>query len=160
VICFIALITFAILGIFSAKYRAYAKEAFDCVFRRLTLRKCNTAFDKKMRMKASTKLMKVNKGLGSFVFKYFEAIGWIFTLLLVVSLAYSSIAVYNLAVYGTCDPHSPEICVFTPNAAGPSCGSEACGERGCDCDTHPEGCTAPEFAACIGDCVCEEQVCG
>ncbi len=87
-ICLIALITFAILGIFSAKYKEYAKEAFDCVFRRLTLRKCNTAFDKKVRARASTKLMKRNKALGGFVFKHFETIGWIFTILLMVSLVY------------------------------------------------------------------------
>ncbi len=48
-ICLIALFIFAVLGIFSAKYRELSKEAFNCVFRRITLRKCETGFDKKMK---------------------------------------------------------------------------------------------------------------
>jgi len=142
-ICLIALITFAILGIFSAKYKEYAKEAFDCVFRRLTLRKCNTAFDKKVRARASTKLMKRNKALGGFVFKHFETIGWIFTILLMVSLVYSAYTVYNLAIYGSCDPQTPETCVFTPNTVpDPNCTLETGPVEDCDgieCDLTNNG---------------------
>ena len=71
-ICVIALIVFGIIGVFSASHRGYAKEAFDCVFRRVTLRKCNTGFNQKMKMKISTGLLKKNKRVGNFVFKRFD----------------------------------------------------------------------------------------
>ena len=55
--CLIALIIFSILGIFSATHRQLAKEALDCVFRRVTLRPCNTGFDKKVKGKVIGKLL-------------------------------------------------------------------------------------------------------
>ncbi|MFH1751571.1 MAG: hypothetical protein ABH821_01380, partial [archaeon] len=60
-ICIIALVVLAVLSVFSARYRPYAREAFNCVFRRLTLRKCNTSFDKKMKMKISSRLATKNE---------------------------------------------------------------------------------------------------
>jgi len=48
-ICVVALIVFGILGIFSAKYRVIAKEAFDCVFRKITLRKCDSRLDSRLK---------------------------------------------------------------------------------------------------------------
>ena len=139
-ICFIALFVFAILGIFSATHRAYAKEAFDCVFRRVTLRKCNTAFDQKMKMRVSTGIMKRNGALGGFVFRHFELISWIFTILTIASLIYSAIAVYNLAVYQTCDPQHPEACVLTPAQveAGETC---TCGEHVAEDGTAAQSCS-------------------
>ena len=155
-ICLIAMVVFAILGIFSAKYRAFAKEAFSCVFRRVTLRKCNTAFDQKMKAKISARLMKRSEKAGKLVFRHFDAISWVFTILMIVSFLLVANSVYNLAVYGSCDPHSTE-CIFNPEA-DLTCGSEYCLENGCDCETV--GCDAPVFAACKGDCDCQENVCG
>ncbi len=67
--CLIALIVFSILGIFSATHRKLAKEAFDCVFRRITLRPCNTGFDQKIKGKIIGKLLnkspKLAKGVQS-----------------------------------------------------------------------------------------------
>ena len=111
-ICFIALIVFAILGTFSATHRPLAKEAFDCVFRRITLRKCNTGFDRKMKMKISASLLKKNKAVGGFVFKHFELISWALTILMIVSLIYSAIGIYNFVVYGDCNPQNPGNCVY------------------------------------------------
>ncbi len=42
-ICIFAFFVFAFLAIFSVTYRPLAKEAFECVFRRITLRPCETA---------------------------------------------------------------------------------------------------------------------
>jgi len=154
-ICLVALATFTFLGIFSAKYRRYAKEAFNCVFRRITLRKCNTEFDKKIKVMSSARLMNVSKPLGSFVFKHFEAIGWAFTILLVVSIIFSAQGIYNLTVYGSCDPHSTN-CVFKPGVL--TCGSEECAVNGCDCEES--GCEYPGFLACEGYCDCQESICG
>lgn len=144
-ICLIALIVLGILSIFSVKYREYAREAFDCVFRKLTLRKCDTAFDKKVKMRVSTKIMKRNAFLGKLVYNHFEAINWFFTLMLAVSLIYSAIAVYNLAVYGNCNPSEPETCVFAQPL--PSTGSTGqCADGKClfpandsNCDSNCTG---------------------
>jgi len=137
-ICFLAMLVFGILGIFSATHRAYAVEAFDCVFRRVTLRKCNTAFDKKMRMKVSTGLMKRNRALGAFAFRHFEVISWFFTAMLIVSLLYSAYGIYNLAVYGTCTPENPDACILTPPVIdeGQTC---ACVEGEVSCVAHEPG---------------------
>jgi len=112
-ICLIALVVFGILGIFSAKYRALALEAFDCVFRRITLRKCNTSFDKKMKMKISSKLLQAHEGLGKFVFRHFEALSWLFTLLMIASMVFSAVGIYNFWAYGNCNgPNSSGFCIY------------------------------------------------
>jgi hypothetical protein len=154
-ICIVALVVFSFLGIFSAKYRAFAREAFNCVFRRVTLRKCNTDFDKRLKAKISAKLFKKNRRVGKFVFGHFEAISWVFTALLIVSLIISTLTIYNLVVFGSCDPHSTS-CVFKPGVL--TCGSPGCLERGCDCEAV--GCEAPAFVACEGNCDCQENLCG
>ncbi len=161
-ICLIALVVFAVLGIFSAKYRDYAREAFDCVFRRLTLRKCQTSFDKKMKMKLTGKIMKQNPKAGGFVFKHFEAISWIFTLLMFLSLAYSAVSIYNFVVYNNCEgPDAIGPCVYNDllSMNDPSCGSQHCAEFGCNCSD--DNCNAENnFEACDGNCDCIEEVCG
>ncbi|MFA6269025.1 MAG: hypothetical protein WCW13_06845 [archaeon] len=116
-ICIIALVVFAVLGIFSAKYRAYFSEALDCVFKRVTLRKCTTSFDKKMKLKITTRLSGVNKSLGGFVFKNFETISWIFTIIMIVSMIWSLyvgvLGVYNWVAFGNCyGPDSTQACVL------------------------------------------------
>ncbi|MFA5125422.1 MAG: hypothetical protein WC462_00275 [archaeon] len=116
-ICIIALVVFAVLGLVSAKYRAYFFEAADCVFRRVTLRKCTTSFDTKMKMKISTKISARNKLLGRFVFKNFEAISWVLTIIMIVSLVWSAyigvMGLYNWVAFGNCyGPESTEVCVL------------------------------------------------
>ena len=49
--CLIALIIFGIMGIFSASHRALAKEAFICVFKRVTFRPCDTGFKEKIKLR-------------------------------------------------------------------------------------------------------------
>jgi len=110
----VALGVLAFLSIFSAKYRKWAKEAFNCVTRRLTLRPCNTGFNDKVRATVTSKLMTKHAGLARFTHKHFESISWVFTIVMFVSLAYTAYGFYNLAVLGTCDPANPENCVFNP----------------------------------------------
>jgi hypothetical protein len=116
-ICLIALVVFAVLGFVSAKYRAYFFEATDCVFRRVTLRKCTTSFDKKMKVKVCSRISGLNKSLGAFTFKYFEAISWVLTILMIVSLIWSAYVgvtgVYNWVAYGNCNgPDSTVFCAL------------------------------------------------
>jgi len=101
------------MGIFSASHRQLATEAFDCVFRRVTFRKCTTGFDTKMKTRISTGLLKQNKALGGFVFKYFEGLSWVLTVLTVASLVLSVIGVYNWWAFGNCNgPNSSEFCIY------------------------------------------------
>lgn len=154
VVCVIALVVFGILAVFSAKYRPLAKEAFNCVFRRLTLRKCETGFDKRMKAKITGKLMIKHPKFARFVYKRFEIISWIFTILLVVSIAYSAFGIYNLAVHGTCDPSNPKGCIFS-TPLEPKC--TPC-ETNCTC--AEKNCSqATNWSACGGNCTCENETC-
>lgn len=109
----IAMIVLAFMGIFSARYRRWAKEAFNCVARRITLRPCDTGFNDAVKAKVTSKLMSKHHGLAKFTHRHFELISWAFTIIMFISLAYTAYGVYNLAVYGTCDPISGN-CVFAP----------------------------------------------
>ncbi len=118
-ICIIALVVFGILGIFSAKYRTVAKEAFDCVFKRITLRKCTTGLDKRMKSQITGKFMRKHPGLGKALYKHFELISWIFTIILILSLSYSAYSIGNFFVYGNCNGPIPDaFCVFDPFVSG------------------------------------------
>jgi hypothetical protein len=110
VICIVALAVFSILGIFSATYRKLAKEAFSCVGRMLIFRPCKTNLEQRIKSKIAIKLMKIPP-LARFFYKYFKVLSWIFTISFFVSMAYSAYGIYNLIVYGSCQPGS--VCVIT-----------------------------------------------
>lgn len=118
-ICIIALVVFSILGIFSAKYRVIAKEAFDCVFRRVTFRKCTSGLDKRLKAQITGNLMRKAPSVGKFTYKYFEWISWFFTILMIWSIIQSGFAVYNFVEYGNCNGKgSDEFCIFDPLNTG------------------------------------------
>ena len=119
VFCIIALVVFVIMGIFSAKYRTYFKEALRCVGRQMTLRKCDTDFDNKMKSKISSKLLKVSPRAAKFVFKRFSWISWIFVILMFWSIASIGIGAYNTVAYGNCNgEESTDFCLFNPDMTG------------------------------------------
>jgi protein-disulfide isomerase len=115
-ICFIALFVFGILGIFSATHRKLALEALDCVFRRVTLRKCESRLDKRIKSRITGKLMSKSPKVAGFVFKHFELISWFFTVILILSVVYTGYGFYNYVNYGNCN--GPEnnggFCIFDP----------------------------------------------
>jgi protein-disulfide isomerase len=114
VICFIALPILLILAIFSAEYRQLAKEAFDCVFRRATFRKCRTNFDARVKSKLVGRLMAKSPSLAGFVFKNFERLSWLFILLTIASVVIVGYGGYNYAKYGNCyGPESHDYCAFS-----------------------------------------------
>jgi protein-disulfide isomerase len=114
-ICIIALVVFGILGIFSASKRQIAKEAWDCVTKRLTLRKCTTGLDKRLKAQLTGKLMKKHKKTAKFIHKYFEVFSWIFLLLMVWSIIQTGFSVYYFVEYGNCNgPGSNQFCLFDP----------------------------------------------
>jgi hypothetical protein len=161
--CIVALVVFAILGIFSAKYRRWAREAFDCVGRRLTLRPCQTGFNDKVRAKVVSKLLARSPKLARFTHRHFEAISWVFTIMMFASLAYSGYSLYNLAVYGTCDPSDPGSCIFTVpasvSAVGPCVEGNGHDCLPCTCAADGVTCEAPDNVACEGNCTCVNGMC-
>ncbi len=151
-ICIIAMVVLGVLGIFSAKYRRWAREAMACVSRRITLRPCNTTFNEKVKSKLVSKLMGRSRKIAAFTYSHFETISWIFTIAFFISLGFTIYSVYNLAVFGTCDPSDPGSCVFT---TGATCSpAEHC--TPCVCDSAEISCDNPAYDACEGDCDCTE----
>ncbi len=119
VFCIAAWIVFGILGIFSAKYRKYAKESFSCFFRTLTLRKCESGFDEQMKMKAAVRISKHSPALGKIVREYFQTISWIFVFIMLASLGYTLFGLYNFVQYGNCEGTQPySFCALNPESYG------------------------------------------
>lgn len=142
-ICLIALFVFGVLSIFSVRYRNIAKEAFDCVFRRVTFRPCTSGLDKRLKSKITGKLMKRSPRAAGQVYKHFELISWFFTVLMIVSLLLSARGVYYLARYGNCNGPEGGICIFV----GPQ-------EPGCEDCLEPCVCQVCEDGDGV-ECVCE-----
>lgn len=116
--CIIALIVFSILGIFSASHRALAKEAFDCVFRRVTFRPCNTGFQDKIKGKILSRIIKRSTFWARTVNKHYEILSWIFFILMVGSTIWVFKGVYNFYVYGSCNGlNQSGFCAFDPSGA-------------------------------------------
>ncbi len=127
-ICIIALIVFSILGIFSVKYRKLALTAFDCVFRRVTLRPCQSGMDRKLKNKLVGLMSRKNVKLARFVVKRFELISWMFTILLILSIFFSARGIYFYVVYGNCNGEDSDgFCVF--DALHPEQEVGVCGDQ-------------------------------
>ena len=139
-ICLLSLIVFGILAIFSASYRPLAKEAFDCVFRRVTLRRCQSGLDIRFKSKIVGKLMGKSPKLARGIHKHFELISWIFVVLFFVSLFFAGQAMYNLLIYDNCNgpDADPDTCIFVPEDTEVNCGDPLC-EHG-DCEECNEDC--------------------
>ncbi len=121
--CLVALVVLGILSIFSLKYRILAKEAFDCVFRRITLRPCQTGFNQKLKTAISSWFLRKSERIGGFVFKHFEILSWVFVIVFSVTTFYVGRSVYFYAKYGSCNPQEPQNCIInqlTPSKA-PEC---------------------------------------
>lgn len=114
--CIIALIIFGIMGIFSASHRELAKEAFDCVFKRVTFRPCNSGFKDKIKGKILSKIITRSTFLARMVNKHYEILSWIFFILIVGSTIWVFNGVYNFYVYGSCNGlNQTGFCAFDPS---------------------------------------------
>ena len=111
VVCIVAGVIFAVLGIFSSKYRTYAKEAFRCIGRMATLRKCDTDVDQRIKTTMVAKLMNKHTTTARFINHYFDVLSWAFVAAFFISLVLFAIGMYNLVVFGTCDPGG--FCIIT-----------------------------------------------
>lgn len=114
--CLLALIIFSILGIFSASQRVLAKEAFDCVFKRITFRPCNANFQEKIKGKILAKLITRSTFLTKMVNKHYEILSWIFFILMLGSTIWVLRGGYNFYVYGSCNGlNESGFCAFDPS---------------------------------------------
>jgi hypothetical protein len=113
--CAIAAIVLSILGIFSASNRILAKEAFDCVFRRVTFRPCNTGFDEKMKARILGVVINRSEKTARFLNKNFEYLAWTFFVLLLASGIFTIRGFYLFYTTGSCNGlNSTALCVFDP----------------------------------------------
>ncbi len=140
-LCLIAWVVFGILGLFSVKYRVLAKESFNCVFRRMTFKKCNSNLDERIKSKLTGNLMKFSPKMAKGVYRHYEFISWIFVALFVVSMVFTAQGAYNLIMYDNCagPDANPDQCIFTPDydvvsCDDPLCADGHCEECGDDCD--------------------------
>lgn len=114
-ICVIALFVFSVLGIFSATHRVLAKEALDCVFRRVTLRPCNTGFNEKIKSQLVARVLNRSVFAARIFNKYFEVFSWAFFILMITSTLWVVKGGYNYYLYGSCNGlNQSGFCAFDP----------------------------------------------
>lgn len=117
-LCVAAFIVLLILSVFSARFRPYVKEAYDCVFRRITFRACNTGFDVKVRSAITAQLSNKSETLARLFNRYFELISWVFVLSFFASLLWSIRGGYLFWTTGSCNGlNQGGFCVFDPSGA-------------------------------------------
>ncbi len=129
--CILALIVFAVLGIFSASHRELAKEAFDCVFRKITLRPCETDFKQKMRSRITGNLLNRSVFAAKLFNNHFELLSWLFFILSVGSLFFLARGAYNYYYFASCNGlNESGFCAFDPTGENnkiTAAPSETCG---------------------------------
>lgn len=101
--CILAFIVLSVISIFSASHRHLAKEAFDCVFRRITLRPCTTGFKEKMKARLVGTLLSRSQMAARVVNRHFELLSWILFLTTVASIFWTGKGLYNYYMYGSCN---------------------------------------------------------
>lgn len=111
-ICIIALVVFSFMSIFSAKYRKYAKEAFRCFLNTMTLRKCDSGLDEKIKSEIVSKILPYSASAAKVVHRNFELISTAFVIIILLSMVYSGIGLYNFAVYGNCNGAAGGFCAL------------------------------------------------
>ncbi len=165
VICIIGLVVFALAGIFSARYRRLAKEAFSCTFKKLTFRPCDTGLDTRIQAHITTKLMRW-PSTARFVHKNFERISVLLVIIMIITFAWSGYAaamgVGNYVKFGNCNgPDSNEFCIFNVADAAPhQIGTVQCGAIDCECITPITNCSIDtqnyiDYTPCTGStCSC------
>jgi hypothetical protein len=147
-ICVLALIVSGLLAVFSATHRRIAARAFDCVFRKVTLRPCDTGLDAELKGRITGPMLRANPRIGRHVLRYFELYSWILVLITLASIAGLVHGGVNYYLYGNCNGLAGGFCVIDPLTGGTSDIGAACPiDHGAP--TTPEGflITIPVFDA-------------
>ncbi len=115
VLCWIALPVFAFLGIFSVKYRQLTKESLECLFRTVTLGKCKSGLDDRIKSQISGKILKFSPRTARFFYRNYKVISFLLLVVFLWSTYAGAMGVYNYAVYGNCNgPDSDGFCILDP----------------------------------------------
>src|SRR4030095_10668494 len=113
VLCIIAFLVFSVMSIFSAKYGPLARKGFECFFRTLTMRPCETGLDEQIKADLVSGLMGHSPGAAKALNRHFTLFSWLFVILSVGSLAYAAFGLYNFYAYGNCDgPTATGACIL------------------------------------------------
>ena len=86
VLCLLALPIFAILGIFSLKYRKLTKDSLECLFKTITLKKCSSGLDDKIRSDVTGTFLKYSPKTARFFYKHYKIISWIILIIFIYLL--------------------------------------------------------------------------
>ena len=115
VLCLIGLPVFAILGIFSIKYRRLTIDALECLFRTVILRKCRSGLDERIKSVMTGKAMSFSPSIAKFIYRHYKLISWLILILFIASLYVSISGIYNYAKYGNCNgPADTDFCILDP----------------------------------------------
>jgi len=115
VLCLIALPIFAVLGIFSIKYRKLAKDSLNCLFKTVTLRKCESGLDDRIKAGITGKLLKYSPKTAGFFYRHYKIISFLILALFIWSAVEGTIGTVNYIKYGNCNgPDSSGFCILDP----------------------------------------------
>ena len=103
VLCLIALPIFAVLSIFSLKYRKLTLDAWRCLVRTATLRKCDSGLDDRIKSSITGIFLKVSPRLAKFFYTHYKAISWVILAIFLWATWYSGLGIYNYIKYGNCN---------------------------------------------------------
>jgi len=115
VLCLLALPLFAVLGIFSVRYRKLTLDALDCLFKTVTLRKCRSGLDDRIKADVTGTILKYSPKTARLVYQHYKVLSWVVLILFIWSFYASSVGVYNYVNYGNCNgPDSTGFCMLDP----------------------------------------------
>lgn len=140
VICIVALVAFGILGIFSATHRKLFFEALHCLKRNITLRPCETGFDRRMKYSIASRFRNYPRAY-SFIYRRFNIFSWLLVITLVASFALTARGGYYLVTEKTCSPDNPENCPVA-GLAGYNATAADC-EKSFKAETESDKCAVP-----------------
>jgi protein-disulfide isomerase len=113
VLCIIAFFVFSAMSVFSAKYRPLARKGFECVFRTITLRPCDTGLDDQIKAELVSGLLKYSPAGAKILNRHFVVFSWLFVLITLASFAYMAYGIYNFYLYGNCEgPLATGACIL------------------------------------------------
>lgn len=115
--CIAAFIVLAIISIFSASHRKLAKKAWDCTFRRITFRPCDSNFKDETKNWLLARVANKTPRLIKVADIGIEIASFVLVILTVWSLLSVMMSGLNLYVWGTCTPNDAAAC---------SLGAETC----------------------------------
>ncbi|HJV64369.1 MAG TPA: DsbA family protein [Geomonas sp.] len=113
--CIVSFLILAVVGIFNASCRELAREAWSCVFRRVTLRPCTTGFDERMKSRILGSVINRSETAARFLSRNFELLSWTMFVLMAASTLFAARGIYLFYVTGSCSGSSEaSFCLFDP----------------------------------------------